>query len=196
MSLVQRISRVRPGNCDAIRRVELKALMAARVEVNVLITGERGVGKAVVARYIHEHSNRSAHGFAVLKCDRLSDELVRAELFGHAGGTAAGGSLDRPWLLTSTFRGTVYLDEVGALGAGTQARLLRYLDAAERRPVRLIASTSINLASHVAAGLFRPDLFNRLSAVTLMVPPPHEQRDNMPSIAGYIDRRTERLRRR
>jgi DNA-binding NtrC family response regulator len=158
------------GRMAPTRSIEHDALLAARGDANILIVGERGPVKAAVARFIHEQSDRSSRAFAVLKCNRLSDELIRAELFGHV---EAG-------LLVADSYGTVFLDEVGALGAATQARLLCHINAAERTQtrVRLIASSSANLKAQVGAGLFLPDLFDRLSAVTLVVPTQRERHDN------------------
>ena len=200
MSLSHRISRVRlVGSSDAIRRVEQKALMAARVEKNVLITGEHGVGKAVVARFIHEHSDRSANGFAVLHCEGLPDLLVESELFGHVRGSFAGAYRDKPGLLESVRGGTLFLDEVGTLSPRMQARLLRFLATGEylgiggdnvrvqaSLNVRLIASTSANLPALVDAGLFLDDLHDRLNAVSLWVPPLRERRDDIPSLVDHF----------
>jgi len=187
------------GSSDAIRRVELKALMAARVDKNVLITGERGVGKAVVARFIHEHSDRSQKGFAVLNCEGLPDLLVESELFGHLQGSFAGAYRDKPGLLASVNGGTVFLDEVGALSPRMQARLLRFLATGEylgigsdhvqiqaRLNVRLIASTAADLPAQVDAGLFLDDLHGRLNTLSLAVPPLRERRDDIPSLVDHF----------
>ena len=200
MSLVHDISCIRlVGNSEAIRRVESKALMAARVDKNVLITGERGVGKAVVARFIHEHSERADKGFAVLNCEGLPDLLVESELFGHRQDSFPGAYRDKPGLLASVRGGTVFLDEVGALSPRMQARLLRFLATGEslgmcgdhvqiqgRLSVRLIASTAANLPAHVDAGLFLDDLHRRLSPVSLSVPPLRERRDDIPSLVDHF----------
>jgi len=183
MSAPQQVSRIRLVSRSApTRRVERDALLAARGDANILIVGEGGPVKAALARFVHEQSDRSSQGFSILRCDRLTDELVRFELF---------GSIAKPGLLTSARCGTVFLDEIGALGAATQARLLRYLDEIDRpassdrgrstgQPsVRLIASTSVSLNAQVAAGLFLPDLYYRLSAVTLAVPTQHERRNDL-----------------
>ena len=171
MSLYPTLSSIRLVSRSApTRQVERDALLAARGEANIMIIGERGPVKAALARFIHEQSGRSSQGFAALKCHRLSDELVRSELF---------GGIDKPGLLTSTFSGTVFLDEVGALGAATQDRLLRHLDIAERAigGARLIAATSVSLKAQAEAGLFHSELYDRLSAVQLVVPPQRERRD-------------------
>jgi len=200
VSLSREISRVRlVGSSDAIRRVEQKALMAARVDKNVLITGEHGVGKAVVARFIHENSERSANGFAVLHCDGLPDLLFESELFGHVRGSFGGAYRDKPGLLESVRGGTLFLDEVGTLSPRMQGRLLRHLATGEnlgigsdhvqvhaRLNVRLIASTSASLPALVDAGLFLKDLHGRLNAVCLSVPPLRERRDDIPSLVDHF----------
>jgi DNA-binding NtrC family response regulator len=170
MSLIQELPHVRlVSSRPSERSVEREALLAARGDANILIVGDRGPGKAALARLIHQSSSRAAKSFAILKCDRLSDELIRAELFGYLETTPSGASMNTPSLLSADFRGTVFLDEIGALGAATQARLLRFLERAEHVPVdiRLIASTSVNLQSQVNAGLFLADLHARLSVRTL-----------------------------
>ncbi len=123
------------GSSDAMRRVEREALLAARGDANVLITGERGVGKAAFARFIHEHSDRSPHGFATINCEGLPDLLFESELFGHVQGSFAGAYRDKPGLLESVPGGTVFLDEVGALSERMQARLLRFLETGEYRRI-------------------------------------------------------------
>ena len=162
-----------------MRRVEREALLAARGHANVLITGERGVGKSAVARFIHAHSDRSPQGFAMIKCEGLPDLLVESELFGHVRGSFAGAYRDKPGLLESVPGGTVFLDEVGALSARMQARLLRFLATGEyqrigddrvriqaRLDVRVMASTTANLPARVADGSFLGALYDRLNVVS------------------------------
>ena len=182
-----------------MRRVEREALLAARGNTNVLITGERGVGKSAVARFIHERSDRSAQGFATIKCEGLPDLLVESELFGHVRGSFAGAYRDKPGLLESVPGGTVFLDEVGALSPKMQARLLRFLETGDyqrigddrvriqaRLDVRVIASTTANLPARVAAGSFLEDLYRRLNVVSLSVPPLRERRDDIPSLVDHF----------
>ena len=189
------------GSSDAMRRVEREALLAARGNANVLITGERGVGKSAVARFIHERSDRSAHGFAMIKCEGLPDLLVESELFGHVRGSFTGAYRDKPGLLELVPGGTIFLDEVGALSPTIQARLLRFLETGEYRrigddrvriqntarlDVRFIASTTANLPALVAAGLFLDDLYGRLNVTSLSVPPLRERRDDIPSLVDHF----------
>ena len=116
VSFTQKVSRVRVvGTSEAIQRVESAALEIAHGDAHVLIIGERGVGKAVMARFIHERSSRSLQRFAMLKCAGLPDLLVESELFGHTEGSFDGAYRDKPGLLTSAVGGTVFLDDVGTL---------------------------------------------------------------------------------
>ena len=187
------------GSSHAMRRVHREAVLAARLNASVLISGERGVGKTSIARFIHEHSDRSANGFAVLHCEGLPDLLVESELFGHVRGSFAGAYRDKPGLLESVRGGTLFLDEVGTLSPRMQARLLRFLATGEylgiggdnvrvqaSLNVRLIASTSANLPALVDAGLFLDDLHDRLNAVSLWVPPLRERRDDIPSLVDHF----------
>lgn len=182
-----------------MRRVERTALLAARGDGNVLITGERGVGKAVLARFIHEHSHRSASGLATIKCGGLPDLLFESALFGHVQGSFPGAYRDKPGLLESVPGGTIFLEDVGALSVRTQVRLLRFLETGEAlriggtarqiQPwlnVRLIASTTEDLAGRVAAGLFLDDLYIRLGVNRLSVPPLRDRRDDIPSLVDHF----------
>jgi len=193
------------GTSDAIRRVEREALLAARVNANVLITGEAGVGKAVVARFIHERSDRSAHKFGTIKCAGLPDRLIESTLFGHLQGSFAGAYRDKPGLLESVTGGTVLLEEIDAMSLWMQARLLRFLQTGEYRPiggepmqvrpnVRFIASTTMDLAARVAAGLFLEDLYLRLNIIRLSVPALHERREDIPALVDHFATELARLR--
>jgi DNA-binding NtrC family response regulator len=170
---------------DTLRRVERHALLAARDYANVLLTGRHGADKAGVARFIHENSDRATRGFASIECDGLPDFLIESALFGHVQGSFAGAYRDKPGLVESVPGGTIFLDDVDALSARTQARLLRFLETGEYlriggQPVRIqpwlavrvIASTTVDLAARVAAGLFLNDLYIRLSVHRLPVPAP------------------------
>jgi two-component system response regulator AtoC len=185
------------GGSDASRRVEREALVAARRDAHVLISGARGVGKTVLARFIHQNSSRSTHGFAMVTCEGLPDLLAESELFGHVRGSFAGAYGDKPGLLESIPGGTIFLGEVGALSARMQALLLRFLETGEFRRVgsdlvrksldiRLIASTTVNLPGRVVAGLFLDDLYGRLNAVGLSVPPLRDRRDDIPSLVDHF----------
>jgi two-component system response regulator AtoC len=198
VAFTQELSGVRiVGGSVASRRVEREALVAARQNAHVLITGARGVGKAVVARFIHQHSDRSAQAFAMLNCEGLPDLLAESELFGHVRGSFAGAYGDKPGLFESAPGGTVFLGEVSALSARMQALLLRFLETGEFRRVgsdlarnaldiRVIASTTANLPARVVAGLFLDDLYGRLNAMGLSVPPLRDRRDDIPSLVDHF----------
>ena len=152
----------------------------ARSGVNVLIQGETGVGKEVLAGSLHALSGRTG-AFVRVNCAALSDTLLESELFGHEKGAFTGAVAARPGLLEAAAGGTVFLDEIGELAPGTQAKLLRAVEAREilrlgsTRPIaidaRFIAATNRDLPEAVAAGTFREDLFFRLDGVTLRIPP-------------------------
>jgi DNA-binding NtrC family response regulator len=166
------------------RRVERQAHLAARGYANVLITSERGVHPAALARLIHDHSDRATRGFATLNCKDIPDLLVESALFGHVQGSFHGAYRDKAGLLESVPGGSIFLDEVDALSVRTQGRLLRYLETGEylriggtpvqMQPwlgVRVIASTTGDLQPRLAAGLFLNDLYIRLSVHRLPVRP-------------------------
>jgi two-component system response regulator HydG len=200
VSLFQEVQRMRViGSSDAMRRVEREALVAAQGDANVLIAGERGVGKGVVARFIHERSDRAPHGFAIINCEGLPDRLFESELFGHIRGSFPGAYRNKCGLLNSVPGGTIFIDEVGALSDGMQALLLRFLETGKYLPVggdciqtapnvRVIASTTADLTSLVAAGSFLGALHRRLNAVSLSVPPLRERRDDIPSLVDHFVR--------
>ena len=170
---------------DTLRRVERHALLAARDYANVLISGEPGAGKAGLARFIHENSDRATRGFATINCERLPDRLIESELFGHVQGSFTGAYRDKPGLFESVPGGTIFLDQVEALSLRTQGRLLRFLEtgdyvrmggrAVRIQPwlaVRIIAATSADLAARAHAGWFLNDLYIRLCVHHLPVPAP------------------------
>jgi DNA-binding NtrC family response regulator len=162
-----------------------QARRAARSLLNVLLLGETGVGKEVLARAIHGHSNRSQGPFLGLNCAALSESLQESELFGHEKGAFTGAHQARPGLLESASGGTVFLDEVGELAAGTQAKLLRVLEdrtvmrVGSNRPrpidVRFVAATNRDIEARSATGSFRQDLFFRLNGMSFLIPPLRER---------------------
>ena len=169
------------GDAEAIRRVEREALLAAGSRLNVLITGESSAVNSVVARFIHERSDRASRGFVAISCKDLQGVLFESQLFGHVRGSFPGAHQNKFGFVNTVPGGTIYLDDVSALSENNQALLLRYLETGEYMPlggdrlqlaphVRLIASTTVNLPDLVAAELFLPALYYRLNVVALHVP--------------------------
>ena len=180
---------------------------AARVaasEGKVLITGESGVGKDLVARHIHANSRRAARPFLAVNCAALTDSLLESELFGHVKGSFTGAYRDKPGKLQVAHRGTIFLDEVGEMSLRMQAMLLRFLENGEiqsvgsdrhttRVDVRVIAATNRNLPELIAAGQFREDLMYRLRVIHLEVPPLRDRREDIRPLVNHFMRRTGRL---
>jgi DNA-binding NtrC family response regulator len=159
----------------------------------ILIAGESGAGKELVARSIHQHSTRSTGAFVAINCGALTETLLEAELFGHVRGAFTGAVSDRKGLWEEAAGGTLFLDEIGETSPAFQVKLLRALQEGEIRRVgasratqvdaRILAATNRNLDQDVKAGKFREDLFYRLSVVTLRVPALKERRTDIPLLA-------------
>jgi len=198
VSLIPEVPRVRVvSTSEAMQRVEREAVKAARGDNHILITGERGVGKGTLARFIHDQSARTALGFGVINCKGLPDLLFESELFGQTEGRSGGAYRDKPGLLKSVHGGTIFLDEVSALSERMQLRLLRAIEAGEymrfgedgiqvRHAVRFIASTETDLRARTAAGLFLDDLYRRLKTVSLRVPALRERREDIPAFVDHF----------
>ena len=169
------------GRSAAIRRLVGRIERVAPTEATVLIQGERGTGKELVAAAIHEASRRRRQPYVTLNCAALPAELLASELFGHERGAFTGAVQRQPGLLAAADTGTVLLDEVGDLSPNGQAMLLRFLQEREVRPlgaaravrldVRVIAATNRDLETAVARNEFRADLYDRLAEVVVTVPP-------------------------
>jgi transcriptional regulator with PAS, ATPase and Fis domain len=162
----------------------------AACDGKVLITGESGVGKDLVARYIHAHSPRRGQAFVAVNCAGLTETLLESELFGHVKGSFTGAYRDKPGKLQVAHRGTLFLDEVGEMSLRMQALLLRFLENGEiqavgsesslsRVDVRVVAATNRNLPELVASGQFREDLLYRLRVIHLHVPPLRERPEDV-----------------
>lgn len=197
----------RPGGLELVGRSKAfadlmdLARQVASSNASVLISGESGTGKELLARALHDWSSRAGRAFCTLRCGALSEEVLDAELFGHAGGSVASPS-SRPGMLAACSRGTLFIDEVGRMPAGTQVKLLRYIqDSAGRTPsggepdVRIIAAAEQDLHRAVEDGQFREDLFYRLNVINLRVPSLQERRDDIAPLATHFLRKyTERAR--
>ena len=167
---------------------------AADSSAPVLIVGESGVGKELVARAIHEHSRRHREPFVAINCGAIADTLLESELFGHVRGSFTGAVADHKGVFEQAAGGTVFLDEIGDTSPALQVRLLRVLEEAEVRPVggsravrvgaRVIAATNIDLDRAVGDGRLRQDLYYRLSVIVIRVPPLRDRRPDIPLLIG------------
>ena len=197
MALLTRATDIRLiGRSEAIRLIEADVECAARSDAKVLITGETGVGKEVVARLIHHRSARTSTSLVTVNCAGLPDSLLESELFGHTRGSFTGAYRDKPGLLEMAPNGTVFLDEVGEMSPRMQAVLLRFLESGEiqrlgadrphtRVNVRLITATNRDLQSQITAGAFREDLYFRLNVIRLCIPPLRDRIDDIPLLVQY-----------
>jgi DNA-binding NtrC family response regulator len=184
------------GDSPAAAALREAVLRAARAPFQVLIEGESGSGKELVARAIHRHSPRRDRRFCAINCAAISDELVEAELFGHARGAFTGASHERAGLFEDADGGSLFLDEVGELSARAQAKLLRVLQDGEvrrvgenfprRADVRVIAATNRRLEEEVTLGRFRADLRFRLDVVRITVPPLRDRVADIPVLAAHF----------
>ena len=171
----------------------------ARSNSTILITGETGTGKEVVARAIHHNSERRAHRFVALNCSAIPETLLEAELFGHVRGAFTGAVGSREGRFEQAHKGTLFLDEVGTMSVGLQMKLLRVLQERNfervgdnqtiKVDVRVIAATNSTLSRMVAEGTFREDLYYRLNVIPLELPPLRDRRDDIPVLAKhFLDR--------
>jgi anaerobic nitric oxide reductase transcription regulator len=182
------------GTSGVIRRLRQEIELIARSDFSVLITGETGAGKELVARAIHASSKRSEHPLLYLNCATLPQSLVESELFGHVRGAFTGAVADRAGKLELADEATLFLDEIGELPLDVQPRLLRFLQSGEvqrvgsnrtrKLTVRLLAATNRDLADAIEKERFRADLFHRLNVYPIHVPPLREHLEDIPLIAG------------
>ena len=185
------------GCSQATRQIEEDIECAARTDAKVLISGESGVGKEVVARMIHERSTRSRQPLVTINCAGIPDTLLASELFGHARGSFTDAHRDRIGLLEQGNRGTVFLDEVGEMTPSLQALVLRFLENGEIQPVgslqrlskvdvRVIAATNRMLLERVAQKEFREDLYYRLNVIHIEIPPLRSRLEDVPLLFDHF----------
>lgn len=176
----------------------------ARSDAKVLITGESGVGKELVARSVHARGPRAGRAFAAVNCAGIPETLLESELFGHVKGSFTGAYRDKPGQFELADRGTMFLDEIGEMTLRMQGLLLRFLETGEIQKVgadrmgnpvdvRIVASTNRNLRAMVKEGTFREDLLYRINVIHLTVAPLRERREDIPVLVSYfLARFTER----
>jgi two-component system, NtrC family, response regulator AtoC len=185
------------GRSPEIVSLQEEIERVARSDAKVLITGESGVGKEIVARSIHTRSPRTTNVFAPVNCAGLPETLLESELFGHVKGSFTGAYRDKPGKLESAHMGTVFLDEVGEMTLRMQGLLLRFLETGELQKVgadgggrqvnvRIIAATNRNLRDMLRDGTFREDLFYRLNVIHIIVPPLRERRQDIPLLVNQF----------
>lgn len=184
------------GDSAPMRGLHREARVVAPSDLPVLILGETGVGKELVARLIHRHSGRAEEPMIHVNCAALPESIAESELFGHVRGAFSGAVEQRIGKFELAHRGTLFLDEIGELAPAIQAKLLRALqngdiqrlgsDSAHRVDVRIVAATNRDLRREVAEGRFRADLYHRLSVYPLIVPPLRDRKDDILPLAGHF----------
>jgi two-component system response regulator HydG len=191
------------GRTAVMRALFASLRRVAPQDTTVLVTGETGTGKELVARAVHDLSPRAAAPFVAVNCGALGEGVLESELFGHVKGAFTGAVRDRAGVFESASGGTIFLDEIGEMSAGVQQRLLRVLQEREvtrvgssrpiRVDVRVVAATNRNLAELVEASRFRQDLYFRLAVFPVVVPPLRDRRADIPLlVAHFIERHRER----
>ena len=187
------------GASGALQRVLDIVRKVAKSNTTVLIRGETGTGKELIAGAIHHNSNRATRNFVRVNCAALQENLLESELFGHEKGAFTGADRQRVGRFEQADGGSLFLDEVADMSANTQAKILRVLQEHEferlggtrtlRADVRVIAATNRNLTDMVSAGLFREDLYYRLNVVSVEMPPLRQRKEDIPELAGFFVRR-------
>lgn len=181
--------------------LEIKKMLerVAPTESRVLITGQNGTGKELVARWIHEKSNRADGPMVEVNCAAIPSELIESELFGHKKGSFTGAIADKPGKFESATGGTLFLDEIGDMSLDAQAKVLRALQESKitrvgdskeiKVDVRVLAATNKDLRTEIANGRFREDLYHRLAVIVVKVPSLNERREDIPLLLEHFNRR-------
>lgn len=190
------------GESGVIRKLRREIELVGRSDFTILILGETGAGKELIARALHRHSSRSDRPMLYLNCAALPENLAESELFGHVKGAFTGATGDRSGKFELAHGGTLFLDEIGELPGDIQAKILRVIQEGEVQrvgsekmvhvDVRLLAATNRDLEKEVAAGRFRADLYHRLNVYPLTSPPLRERKEDIPILAGHFMDRTAR----
>lgn len=186
------------GNSEAFCGILRRLSRLASADATVLITGETGTGKELVAHAIHAESGRRPAPFIPVNCGALPEDLIENELFGHARGAYTGAAGPGKGLLAEAEGGTLFLDELNSLSLSAQAKLLRFLQNREyrllgstrllRANVRIIAASNVDLGREIEAGAFRADLFHRLHVLSIEMPPLRARREDVPLLAEHFAR--------
>ncbi len=184
------------GNSPAMHHIYNLIRQVAKTKTNVLITGESGTGKEVIAKAIHQESDRSSQPFMVINCGGIPETLMESELFGHKKGAFTGATNDKKGLFEIAHKGTVFLDEIGELSLPIQVKLLRAVQEKVFMPVggnedisvdiRIMSATNKSLEEEVIAGNFREDLFYRLNVIEIKVPPLRERKADLRALAQHF----------
>jgi two-component system nitrogen regulation response regulator NtrX len=184
------------GESYAMRQLREQVEMAAPTNGRVLIYGENGTGKELVARTVHQMSRRRAGPFVEVNCAAIPEELIESELFGHMKGAFTGAVADKPGRFEQANAGTIFLDEIGDMSLKTQAKVLRVLQEQVmervggtqriRVDVRVLAATNKDLPSEIKGGTFREDLYFRLNVIPIFVPPLRDRQDDIPLLADHF----------
>jgi len=184
------------GDSEAITKAVEMADRVASTDARVLITGANGTGKELVARRIHDHSNRSSGPFVEVNCAAIPSELIESELFGHEKGAFTSAAKQRKGKFEQASGGTLFLDEIGDMSLSAQAKVLRALQESNisrvggdkhiKVDVRVVAATNKNLSDEIAANNFREDLYHRLSVILIHVPTLNERLEDIPLLANHF----------
>jgi transcriptional regulator with GAF, ATPase, and Fis domain len=184
------------GSCAAMQEVFKKVQKVATTDISVLITGETGTGKELIAREIHRRSGRAKGPFITINCGAIPENLLESELFGHVKGAFTGAVANKPGKFHAADRGTIFLDEIGEMPLNLQVKLLRVLQekvvvrVGENRPepvdIRILTATNRNLEDEIKGGRFREDLYYRLNVVNIHLPPLRDRGEDVMVIAKYL----------